>query len=147
VYGFKGGIDTDEGAEGGGRPKCPYAWASVMGVCCRSCVGAGGAGGGRDKFAGGGVDDGLIAEGTSETLFGCGGGSSFNNDMMLDVLGFDEAADGGATGGVCWAGGVRLYSGRMPISLPGRDKVERGLGGAGDEGCISVKMPPRPGGC
>lgn len=92
MYGLSGGIDTDEGADGGGRPKCPYACASTMGVCCRSCVGAGGAGGGRDRLAGGGVAEGLIAMGISETLLGGAGGSSFNNDMMLDVLGFAGAA-------------------------------------------------------
>lgn len=69
-----------------------------------------------------------------------------SSDMILDVFGLDEAAAEGAAGGVAAAGGVRLYSG-APISDMGRDKVERGLGGAGGEGCISVRRPPRPGCC
>lgn len=93
-------------------------------------MGAGGAGGGRDRLAGGGVADDFTAEGTSATLLGGGGGSSFSNDMMLDVLGLDEAvaAGGGATGGIDCAGGVRVYSGKDPMSDPGRDKLERGRG-------------------
>lgn len=98
-------------------------------------------------LVGGGVADDFSAEGTSETLFGCGGGSSFNKDMMLLVLGFAEALGGGTAGGVDCIGGVRLYSGRMPISLRGCDRVERGRGGAGEDGCMSVIKVPRTGCC
>lgn len=49
----------------------------------------------------GGVDDGFVATGTSVTLFGGGGGSSFKSAIKLDVF-----RSGGRLGGGATAGGV-----------------------------------------
>ncbi len=56
---------------------------------------------------GGGVDDGLVAEGTSTTLLSVGGGSSFRSAIRFDVLRSGGRAEVGAiVGGVGCSGGV-----------------------------------------
>jgi len=102
----------------------------------------GGGGGAREILGwGGGVDDDLGIAGTSITLFaGAGaGGSSFRRAIRLDVLGGARGGAGVTEGGVLCAGGA-LYE--SPLARDkGRDSVDIGLGGTGEDGADSCGKP------
>lgn len=97
------------------------------------------------------MGDGLAAAGTSVTRLGGGGGSSFSNDMMLDVFRSTGRGGAGAATGLGVGAGAGIDMGMflgMAMAMDTGTGVRVGAGGgagtAGVVGCVGGVLNGSP---